>query len=353
MEGGRFRRWWSGFARAAFGDGGFKKGTNSVRTSFATESRAGDRHAVARPWLDLPTLMAIQSLELRVRRLVQGIQRGIHRSVRRGYSNEFSEYRPYVPGDDLRHMDWRRMARTDRPYVRQYEDESEWGCLVLVDLSASMAFGSSSYNKADYARTLAGTLGTFLHGQGDAVGLLRFADGVGDAVPLRHDQRQMSRWWPLLAAPPSGEGTDLGAALQSALQLMRRAGLVVLISDFLANPESWVESLGMLRAARHQVVLFEVLDPQEIEFSFEGDTRFEMLEGGRVVDVDAAQVRQAYLQRVREHRSSLKSLAATHGALLLEAGTHAPLEPLLRAALAGVANLRFGPLSTATLKAGN
>lgn len=353
MEPGRFRRWWSGFARVAFGDGGSSKWTNSVRPSSATERDAGDRHAAARPWLDLPTLMAIQSLELRVRRLVQGIQRGIHRSVRRGYSNEFSEYRPYVPGDDLRHMDWRRMARTDRPYVRQYEDESEWGCLVVVDLSASMAFGSLPYNKADYARTLAGTLGAFLHGQGDAIGLLRFADGVGDAVPVRHAQRQISRWWPLLAAPPSGEGTDLGAALQSAQQLMRRPGLVVVISDFLANPESWVESLGMLRAARHQVLLFEVLDPQEIEFSFEGDTRFEMLEGGRVVDVDAAQVRQGYLERVRDHRSSLKSLAACHGALLLEAGTHMPLEPLLRGALAGVANRRVGPLSAAALETGN
>ena len=353
MDPGRFRRWWSGFVRAAFGDGGFSKGANFVRPSPTTGRGAGDRHAVARPWLDLPTLMAIQSLELRVRRLVQGIQRGIHRSVRRGYSNEFSEYRPYVPGDDLRHMDWRRMARTDRPYVRQYEDESEWGCLVVVDLSASMAFGSLPYNKADYARTLAGTLGAFLHGQGDAIGLLRFADGVGDAVPVRHAQRQMSRWWPLLAAPPSGEGTDLSAALQAAQQLMRRAGLVVVISDFLANPESWVESLGMLRAARHQVVLFEVLDPQEIKFPFEGNTRFEMLEGGRVVDVDAAHAREGYIQRVRDHRSSLKSMAASQGALLLEAGTHMPLQPLLRGALAGVANRRSGAFSAAAFEQGN
>jgi uncharacterized protein (DUF58 family) len=336
-------RWCSDLVRIAFGGGRFSSATNAVRLSSRNERVARDRDVAATPWLDLPTLMAIQSLELRVRRLVQGVQRGIHRSVRRGYSNEFSEYRPYVPGDDLRHMDWRRMARTDRPYVRQYEDDSEWRCIVVADLSASMAFGSLSYSKADYARTLAGTLGAFLYGQGDAVGLLRFADGVGEAVPVRHAQRQMSRWWHLLAAPPSGEATELGSALQCAQQLMRRAGLVVVVSDFLASLDFLGESLGVLSAAGHQVVLFEVLDPQEIQFSFEGNTRFEMLEGGRVVDVDAAQVRHGYLERMRVHRELLKTTAAEHGALLFESVTSIPLEPLLRSALAGIAKRRFGP----------
>ncbi len=348
----RFRRWWSHFARIAFQRGGLAAGTTSPLPFPANGRGAGDPHAEARPWLDVPTLMSIQSLELRVRRLVQGIQRGVHRSVRRGYSNEFSEYRPYVPGDDLRHMDWRRMARTDRPYVRQYEDESEWSCLIVADLSASMNFRSLHYSKADYARTLAGTLGAFLYGQGDAVGLLRFADGVGEAVPVRRAMRQMSRWWPLLAAPPSGEGTDLCSALQAAQRLMRRAGLVVVVSDFLSNPESWKESLALLRAARHDVVLFEVLDPREIEFSFEGDTRFEMLEGGRVLEVDAAQVRESYLERVRTHRSLLRSLAEDHGALLFEACTQKPLEPLLRGALAAVASRRSGSRCAAESETG-
>ena len=135
---GRIKRWWTRLASMTFGSRG---SAGSGPVGFAGAPRRGDDESTPRPWLDLPTLMSIQSLELRVRRLVQGLQRGIHRSVRRGYSNEFSEYRPYVPGDDLRHMDWRRMARTDRPYLRQYEDESEWGCLVVMDLSASMAFG--------------------------------------------------------------------------------------------------------------------------------------------------------------------------------------------------------------------
>lgn len=344
---GRIKRWWTRLASMTFGSRG---GAGFGPATFADAPRRGDDDDAPKPWLDLPTLMSIQSLELRVRRLVQGLQRGIHRSVRRGYSNEFSEYRPYVPGDDLRHMDWRRMARTDRPYLRQYEDESEWGCLVVVDLSASMAFGSLSYSKADYGRTLAGTLGAFLHGQGDAVGLLRFAADAGDAVPVRRTQRQMSRWWSLLAADPEGDGTGLGSALDSAQHLMRRPGLVVVVSDFLANPEGWKEPLGMLRAARHQVLLFEVLDPQEIDFDYAGDKRFEMLEGSRRVDVDATQVREGYLERLRAHRALVRSVAGSQGAALFEARTDMPIEPLLRSALSDVASRRSGAFAGGALE---
>ena len=347
---GRIKRWWTRLASMTFGS---RRSAGSGPVGFAGAPRRGDDESTPRPWLDLPTLMSIQSLELRVRRLVQGLQRGIHRSVRRGYSNEFSEYRPYVPGDDLRHMDWRRMARTDRPYLRQYEDESEWGCLVVMDLSASMAFGSLSYSKADYGRTLAGTLGAFLHGQGDAVGLLRFAADTGDAVPVRRTQRQMSRWWSLLAAAPGGDGTGLGSALDSAQHLMRRPGLVVVVSDFLAKPEGWREPLGMLRAARHQVVLFEVLDPQEIHFDYQGDKRFEMLEGHRRVDVDATQVREGYLERMRAHRALVRSVAESQGAALFEARTDMPIEPLLRSALSGVANRRSGAFAGGALEKEN
>ncbi len=292
------------------------------------------------PWMDVSALMAISSLELRVRRLVEGLNRGIHRSARRGYSTEFTEYRPYTPGDDLRHMDWRRLARTDRPFVRQYEEESEWGCLVVMDLSASMGFGSLAHSKADYGRTLAGTLGTFLHGQGDPVGLLRFANALEDAVPVRRLSRQMSRWWPLLAAPPAGGDTALGRALEGAHRMLKRPGLVVVVSDLLAPPGSWSEPLRLLRAARHAVVVFEVLDPQELEFRFEGDTRFEHLEWTLRLDLDASQARAAYLERLAAHREACAALCAGEGVPLLLARTDLPLEPLLRSAFSEIARLR-------------
>jgi uncharacterized protein (DUF58 family) len=307
------------------------------------EASGGTAHAggsASVPWMDVRTLMAIGSLELRVRRLVEGLNRGIHRSVRRGYSTEFTEYRPYTPGDDLRHMDWRRLARTDRPFVRQYEEESEWGCLVVMDLSGSMGFGSVAHTKADYGRTLAGTLGTFLHGQGDPVGLLRFAGALGDAVPVRRSSRQMSRWWPLLAAPPVGKGTVLGEALDGALRMLKRPGLVVVVSDLLASPESWAEPLRLVRAARHEVVVFEVLDPQELEFHYEGDTRFEHLEAALHMDIDAAQVRASYLRNLARHREACAALCAAEGVPLLLARTDLPLEPLLRSALEEIARIR-------------
>jgi len=209
-----------------------------------------------------------------------------------------------------------------------------------MDLSASMAFGSLEYNKADYGRTLAGTLGSFLHGQGDAVGLLRFASESGSLVPVSRGGSQMARWWSLLSAGPSGNGTSLGKALTEAQRAMRRPGLVVVVSDFLAHPDCWKEQLAILSAGRHQVALFEVLDPQEIEFSYHGDTRFEMLEGGSVVDVDALSVREGYLERMRMHREWVATLAASEGSILFEARTDRPFEPLLRNALQRLSKLR-------------
>jgi uncharacterized protein (DUF58 family) len=293
--------------------------------------------------MDVPTLMAMRSLELRVQRLVQGVQRGIHRSARRGYSTDFSEYRPYTPGDDLRHLDWRRMARTDRPYVRQYEEESDWACLMVVDLSASMAFGSLPYTKADYARTLAGTFATLLHDQGDPVGLLRFAADAGDLVPIRHSPRQMARWWALLDAEPSGTGTHLGPALEGALRLMRRPGLVVVVSDFLTSPAPWAEPLRQLRAARNEVLCWEVLDPRERDFAFEGDVRFEDLESDRRLDVQSALVREGYLEKLRVHREAVATQCAAQGASLMEVPTGGAFEPVLRAALDQIARKRPHP----------
>ncbi len=339
MAGGWLRRIFGGGARSDGAQGvpgDVGTGTAAARASAGSGAGAPD----ARPWMDLAALMAIRSIELRVRRLVEGLNRGIHRSVRRGYSTEFTEYRPYTPGDDLRHMDWRRLARTDRPYVRQYEDESDWGCAFVADLSASMAYGSTGHTKGDYARTLVGTLAAFLHGQGDAVGLLRFARGNVGMVPARHTPRQLTRFWPLLEADASGAGSALGEALEGASLLLKRPGLVVVASDFLTAPASWSESLRALRAARHEVVCFEVLDPQELEFSFEGDTRFENLESPLAVELDAAGAREAYLEKLRVHREEVVALCARESVPLFEARTDAPLEPVLRAALSAVSRLR-------------
>ena len=331
MSKGWVQRWWNKISA----------GSGSVAPRFpSTGSPAGTKPDEVRPWMDLQSLMSIRSLELRVQRMVQGLHRGLHRSVRRGHSAEFAEYRPYTPGDDLRHMDWRRMARTDRPFLRKYEEESDWACLVVADLSASMAYGSIGYSKADYARTLAGTFATFLHGQGDPVGLLRFAAGAGELVPVGHAPRQMARWWSLLAAEPAGSGTGLRFALEEARRILRRPSLVVLVSDLLVPSEDWAEAFRMLRAARHEVVVFEVLDPQELEFNFEGDIHFMGLEDARCLDLDAPRARPGYLNRMQAHREAVAASCARESALFWSVRSDAPLEPPLREAITAVSRRR-------------
>jgi uncharacterized protein (DUF58 family) len=328
--------------------GAFRRGTaagGAPKVQTPRRETAGPGRPPEQPWMDLQALMAIESLELRVQRLVHGISRGHHRSARRGYSAEFSEYRPYSPGDDLRHLDWRRLARTDRPFLRQYEDESDWGCLVLIDLSGSMSYGSMAHTKADYARTLAGTLGVFLHNQGDPVGLLRMARDSGDAVPLGHSSKQLAHWWGLLAAEPGGRDSGLASAFESVPLLLRRPGLVVVVSDFLSAPQTWSAPLRQVRAARHEVVFFEVLDPHETEFPFDGDTQFQDLETPRSIDVDASRARAAYLDRINAHRHDVANECEEQSVLLIPARTDTPLEPVLRQALTGIGKRRARSLA--------
>ena len=295
---------------------------------------------LTKPWMDLGALMAIESLELRVRHVVRGISRGIHRSLRRGTSAEFAEYRPYLPGDDLRHLDWRRMARTNRALVRQYEDEAEWTGMIVVDLSASMELGSAGYSKADYARTFGGTLGMFMQGQGDAIGMVRFGKSVEAVLPATSSVRHRARWWSVLSAAPGGDGSCLGEALDMVRQVQRRPAVVIVLSDFLMPVESWRPACAQLRASGHRVVMVEVLDEQETEFRFEGDTRFEALEGGRVLELDPARVRDAYLDRLREHREAVEGACRGEAGMFWRVGTTSPMEPVMRPLLEELSRLR-------------
>jgi uncharacterized protein (DUF58 family) len=329
--GGGARSWGGGLGERGAGVGS----AGSAGSALSAES-------VVEPWMDLGALMAIESLELRVRHGVRGVSRGIHRSLRRGTSAEFSEYRPYLPGDDLRHLDWRRMARTNRALVKQYEDEAEWTAMVVLDLSASMGLGSAGYSKGDYARTFGGTLGMFLQGQGDAVGLVRFGKSVEVVLPATPSKRRQSRWWSVMAAEPAGEGSCLGEALEVVRRVQRRPALVIVLSDFLMSLESWEPAFRQLRASGHQVVLVEVLDAQETEFGFTGDKRFEGLEGGPVLEMDPAQVRESYLSRFRAHREAVEEACRREGGMFWRASTTSPLEGVLRPVLEEVSRLRRG-----------
>lgn len=306
-----------------------------------TVNRAWVGDAALRPWLDVDTLMAIQSLPVRVRRVLEGMRLGAHRSVRRGSSVEFAEYRGYVPGDDLRRLDWKRMARSGRAYVRQYEDETSLDCVLVSDLSASMAFGGSATGKADWARTFLGTLGMLLLEAGETVGLVRCGGGMMGAVPLGVGGRRSARWWPVLDAEPTGDAGPLDG-LRLACGWVRRRSLVVVVSDFLGEPTEWEAEVRRLVVGRNEVVLVEVLTREELDFPYEGAWWVKDPETGFGVRVDGAAARDEYLLQLSEHRKRLDRVALSCGARLLRCTVETPFEPVV----AGVVGLLRGVPST-------
>src|SRR6266436_6968781 len=187
----------------------------------------------SRSLIDPQALMSIRNLELRARVVVEGFWNGLHRSPYHGFSVEFTEYRQYSPGDDLRYLDWRLYARSDRYYIKKFEDETNLRCHLLVDNSRSMGYGSLPYTKAQYANTLAGTLAYFLYLQGDAVGLLTFDEQIRDYLPARHRAGHLRHLMLALEKPAGGAATDLASPLKRILEIVRKRGLLVLLSDFL------------------------------------------------------------------------------------------------------------------------
>jgi uncharacterized protein (DUF58 family) len=239
---------------------------------------------------------------------------------------EFTEYRPYTPGDDPRYLDWRLVARTDRYFIKKFEDETNLRCHLLVDASRSMTFGSLGYTKADYARTLAATLAYFLSQQGDATGLLTFDDRVREYLPARHRPGHLRHLMLSLEKPFEGNATDLAAPLQRIAELTQKRGLVVLISDLLAPIDSLEAPLSLLTAARHEVIVFQVLDPAEITFDFDSASRFLDLESGRDLYIDPALARAGYTRRLEQHLAAARTVCERLGITHVQLSSVQPLE---------------------------
>ena len=277
-------------------------------------------------FLDPAVLMSIRNLELRARTVVEGFWHGLHRSPYHGFSVEFTEYRPYSPGDDPRYLDWRLAARTDRYFIKKFEDETNLRCHLLVDNSRSMTFGSRGYAKTDYARTLAATLAWFLAHQGDATGLLTFDESVREYLPARHRPGHLRHLMLALEKPASGAATDLAAPLRRVSELVRKRGLVVLIRDLLATADSLEAPLAVLTAARHEVLVFQVLDPAELDFHFTAAARFQDLESGRDLYLDPTLAKRDYQQRLGEHLAAVRATCQRLGISHVQLSTAQPLE---------------------------
>lgn len=292
--------------------------------------KASAQHAnQARGWIDPQALMSIRSLELRARVVVEGFWNGMHRSPYHGFSVEFTEYRQYTPGDDPRYLDWRVFARSDRFFIKRFEDETNLRCYLLVDRSRSMTFGSLAYTKAEYAATLGATLGQFLYLQGDGVGLLSFDEDVQDYIPARHRPGQLRTLMLALDKPAAGTSTDLIRPLKRIAESVRKRGLMVLISDFLAPIPALESNLIALEACGHDVIVFHVLDPAERTFNFSRAAMFQDAESGKLHFVDPATARKDYLRKLESHCAHLRSICQKLGVAYHLLDTSRPLEVAL------------------------
>jgi uncharacterized protein (DUF58 family) len=298
-----------------------KQGFNSKFSPPGAASRANSG-----AFIDPQTLMSIRNLELRARVVVEGFWKGIHRSPYHGFSVEFTEYRQYSPGDDPRYLDWRVFARSDRYYIKKFEDETNLRCYLLVDNSRSMGYGSLAFTKAQYANTLAATLAYFLYLQGDAVGLLTFDEQIRDYLPARHRTGHLRHLMLALDKPASGTATDLAAPLRRIVELVKKRALMVLVSDLLAPIGPLEKSLLSLSACGHEVLLFQPLDPAEVNFGFDKAGRFHDLESGRDLYIDPAVARKEYLRQLTAHNANVQSTCQKLGIGYHRFATDRPLE---------------------------
>lgn len=244
------------------------------------------------------TLPKLGRVEITARRAVEGTLTGRHKSPFRGFSVEFAEHRPYFPGDDLRYLDFKALAKLDRLFVRQFEQETNLRCYLLVDVSGSMAYAGNGISKLDYAVQLAALLAYLVLRQGDAVGLGIFADRLRTFLPARRAANHLSVLLDALGQVKAEGQTHLRRVTEELAARLKRRSLLVFLSDLLDEDGALAKALHYLHHRGHDVLVFHVLDPDELQFPFRNPTTFEDMEGAQKLPVDPEGVRQAYQQRL-------------------------------------------------------
>lgn len=256
-------------------------------------------------FLDPRVLARIDNLELLSRAVISGFINGLHRSPFLGLSVDFAEHRGYMPGDDIRRVDWRLYARTDRYFVKEFEADTNANFVVLLDVSNSMSYAGGGLRKLDYARYLAACLTYFTRNQRDRVGLITFDSEVVDFVPPSAKHLDIILHTLNRIEPGRGREGSLAKPLERAADRLRRKGMVVVISDLYEEPASVLEAVKPLRSRGHDLMVFHLLDPFEIDFPFEDSAQFEDLESGDRLPVNPKPLRERYRAVVQEHLSEL------------------------------------------------
>jgi uncharacterized protein (DUF58 family) len=272
-------------------------------------------------------------LEIRARYVVEGFMSGMHRSPYFGQSVEFLQHRQYTPGDDLRHVDWKAWAKQDRLYVKQFEEDAALRATLLVDVSASMRYGSGPLNKYEYAATAAASLAYLLLKQHDSVGAIAFDESVRARTPVRSTQAHLSSIVQTLDASAPRNKTDPGGVLREIAEASSRRGLMVVFSDLLGDVDSTLRGLRLLRQRGHDVMVLHIMDDDELDFPFDGPTRFEGLELPAHLNCNPRALREGYLAAVNRFVASLRHGCARHAVDYTLIRTSQPLDAALAAFL--------------------
>jgi uncharacterized protein (DUF58 family) len=263
-------------------------------------------------FLDPGVLARIGSLELKARTVVEGFLSGLHRSPLRGFSVEFAEYRQYLPGDDLSTMDWKVFAKTDRHYVKKFEEETNLRAHLLLDVSASMRYGSGPMTKLEYGSCLAASLAYLMTRQRDASGLMTFDDEIRSLLPPSVRPGHLRALLLSLDRLPEGARTESGRPLHQLADAIRKRGMVVLISDLLDDPARVIDGLKHFRFRGSDVLVFHVLDPAELTFPFDRPVKFRDLETSEEVLASPSAIREQYLSAINglidTYRRELRSV---------------------------------------------
>lgn len=275
-------------------------------------------------------LQGLANLELIARSAIEGLLVGMHRSVHHGFSQEFAEYRAYQDGDDPRFIDWNVYARTERMYLKQFWGETNTHLTLLVDASASMGFASGKVSKYEYGTWLAASLAHLARRQQDAIGLMLFNDGVISFRPPSGRQDMLAYVLHNLEQTTPGKGTGFARPIRDCCQFIQRPGIVAIISDFLDDPERLLAELRPLHARKQDVILFQILDPQELGFALDQPTRFEDMESGTAIDVDPDFIAKQYPAAIKAHIERIADVAKSTLTDHILLTTDQPLDYALR-----------------------
>lgn len=280
-------------------------------------------------FLDPTVLAGLDNLELRARIAVEGFLSGLHKSPHRGFSVEFNDYRHYYPGDDMRHVDWKLYARSEKFYIKQYEDETNVRCVIVLDTSASMSYTSGGNSKLEYGITLASALAYFIMRQRDAVGLITFDEKINEYIPPKCRQPHLMQILRTLSRVKAGTTTDTVKPLTDLAASLRKKSMVILITDMLDDEKKVISTLQNLRAMGNDVLAFQLMDDAELNFPFNEASEFIDMESNESYITTPASIRKAYLKNLQEFLDFCKKQCQSSGVDYCLMNTGDPLDEAL------------------------